>query len=346
VIQYPIARAEDGSVVHIRSWQPGQIVACFGCDCELIGRLPHNGIAPTAHFAHKADTACDGEGALHKAAKEAIVRAHTSRVLSTLSWLCPRCSQLLHRTDLSQLTLHKEKVPCEGVVTDVLGLDGDGRAVVAIEVVVTHDIEPQTMDRYLALGTAVFVWRPAWNEIAAITEGSSTLGLEARHVQIDHCAGCEDRLRKKLEWLEREEQRKIAEAKLREEKQRVWEVEQRRLEEAAEARRETACLQAEKMRLYWEDRAREQRACAQREEDLRKIAAWWDPWIAAWRQIGEECAHPGMRSIFLDLIAARCAQLEIAREQRLDAAIAWAGVYPICRSCGHRMASRDHRCAP
>lgn len=328
--------------MHISAWQPGQGVTCFGCDRDLIGRLPHNGIAPTAHFAHKADHACDGEGALHKAAKEALVRAHAQH-LRALLWLCPLCLQTTHITDLSQLILHKEKAPCEGVVTDVLGLGSDGRAAVAIEVVVTHDIETQTMDRYRTLGAAVFVWRPAWNEVAAITH---MLWVEARHVQVDGCAGCEELQRKKREWLEREEQRKIAEAKRRAAIQRAQEAEQRWLEKEAEARKEAARVQAEKARLHWEARAQEQRERAQREEFLRQIAVWWDPWILVWRQIGEEYAHPGVRSRFLDLIGARCEQLNIVRDRRLAAASAWASVYPFCRSCGHRMLTRDHRCAP
>ena len=96
----------------------------------------------------------------------------------------------------------------------------------------------------------------------------------------------------------------------------------------------------------WEELTRDRVAAEQRFDQLRQIAAWWDPWIAGWRRIGEAVALPVVRSILLDLIAGRCAQLEIARDRRIAEAEAWAGVYPICRSCGHRMLTRDHRCAP
>jgi hypothetical protein len=92
----------------------------------------------------------------------------------------------------------------------------------------------------------------------------------------------------------------------------------------------------------WEEMAREQRARTLREDQ----AAWWDPWIALWQQIGEAFAHPHVKSHFLALIAARCAQLEDVRERRLAESAGRSMWHPICRSCGHQMASRDHRCAP
>jgi hypothetical protein len=105
-------------------------------------------------------------------------------------------------------------------------------------------------------------------------------------------------------------------------------------------------LLIEKAQLRWEAMAREQRDRALREEQRRQEAVWWDPWLAAWHQIGEAFAQPRVQSLFLELIAARCVQLEAARDRRLAEADTRSMWHPICRSCGHRMASRDHRCAP
>ena len=48
------------------------------------------------------------------------------------------------------------------VKSDVLGVDSDGTPSLAIEVVVHHDMDPKTRERYEELGIHVFVFRPRW----------------------------------------------------------------------------------------------------------------------------------------------------------------------------------------
>jgi NADH pyrophosphatase NudC (nudix superfamily) len=110
-------------------------------------------------------------------------------------------------------------------------------------------------------------------------------------------------------------------------------------EEARREERGAWVSELEKIQLRWE----EQKERSLREDQRRH---WWDPWIRSWNQIGEEVALPRARSLLLETIAAHRDQLEDARGRRLAEGVAWSGVYPICRSCGHRMVSRDHRCSP
>lgn len=263
MILYPIARGADGAAVHIDAWERGQVVTCFGCEEELIGRLPHDGIKPTAHFAHKADTTCGGETALHKAAKAAIMHAHAARSLQFISWECPRCWRCLHRTDLRELTLCEEARPCDGVVSDVLGLEVHGDPRVAIEVVVTHDVEVETLVRYRALGIDVFSLRPTWGLIGDVVRGADVLHVSHRSGNLDKasCEGCQQVLREKEEW------------ELRARKQRddawwgAW----------GEAWRYVAAevyTQGEELRLLQE---------AQR----RREQLWWTAWERVWPQIGK-----------------------------------------------------------
>ncbi len=205
-IQYPVACDKDGFAVHIDDWQPGHDVTCFGCGKDLIGHLPHDGIKPTAHFAHKADATCNGETALHKAVKAAIFHAHATGVLQALSWECPRCKRCQRLTSLIDLALTQEARPCEGVVSDVLGCDLTGKPIVAIEVVVTHDLEAATLDRYRVFGLDVFSFSPTWGSLGDVSRGVVSLDVVHRVGSIDtsSCAGCQEIIRAKREWEERE----------------------------------------------------------------------------------------------------------------------------------------------
>lgn len=202
MILYPIACGENGAAIHIDGWERGHAVTCFGCGEALVGRLPHDGIKPTAHFAHRAEAICCGKTALHKAAKEAIVRSHAIGVLRALSWDCPHCKRCRHLTDLCTLTLHKETSPCTGVVSDVLGLHDSGAPCLAIEVVVTHDLEAATLEHYRTQGIYVFALRPSWGIVGDILRGADPLCVDPRVGFVDTatCAGCQQVAREKAEW--------------------------------------------------------------------------------------------------------------------------------------------------
>lgn len=287
MIQYPVARDQEGGAVPIEKWQRGQSVTCFGCDQELIGRLPHDGIKPTAHFAHKADAACVGETALHKAAKVAIVRARSHGALRSLVWECPRCGRYRHRTDLDLLELREEDRPCDGVVSDVLGRDAVGEPHVAIEVIVTHDVEDQTLERYRERGLQVFTLRPSWKIVADLVRGDEELMVEYRlgEVETATCVGCQQLLREKLEWQDREQRRRAAAW------WHAWIAMWHRIgEEVSYSIRlsRAVVLREVKERVSWWDGW--QRLWP-RIGECRALE-WWSAWCLTWRRIGVEYGRP------------------------------------------------------
>lgn len=263
-ILYPIARGQDGAAVHIDAWERGQVVTCFGCEQELIGRLPHDGIRPTAHFAHKADATCGGETALHKAAKAAITYAHAARTLQFLLWECPRCARTSHRTDLRSLTLCEEARPCDGVVSDVLGLDNHDNPRVAIEVVVTHDVEAETLDRYRALGIEVLSLHPSWGIIGDVVCGSDVLHVVHLAGVVDDasCEGCQQVLREKEEW----------ELRARKQRSAAWWI----------AWGAVWLYVAKELRSQSEEQQRSL------QDQRRRDQVWWTAWVRVWPQIGKQ----------------------------------------------------------
>lgn len=202
---YPVARDASGAAVHIDDWQHGHDVTCFGCGTDLIGHLPHDGIKPTAHFAHEAGAVCDSETALHKAAKAAFVSAHRSGALHCLLWSCPHCLRQTNSTDLGSRALTEDASPCDGVKSDVLATIAFGTSIappLAIEVVVAHDIEAETMDKYRAAGIDVLSFRPNWGTVGDLARGAVALTVSHRVGAIDRatCTGCQALAREKEEW--------------------------------------------------------------------------------------------------------------------------------------------------
>lgn len=278
----------DGAAVHIDSWERGQAVTCFGCGHELVGRLPHDGIKPTAHFAHKADAECSRETALHKAAKAAIRLSHAGGTLQFLSWECPHCKRHSHQTDLRSLLLREEEArPCEGVVSDVLGLDVSGEPRVAIEVVVTHDVEAETLERYRTHGIDVFALRPSWGIVGDIVRGADSLRVDSRVVFVDAnaCAGCQEILREKAEWEARIQKQNMlawwsawSAAWGYIGKQELWRL---------EAKQRAFVAQSTRTHFWWKSW---QHVWPRIAEEIS--VSWWIAWRRTWREIGDQHVRP------------------------------------------------------
>ena len=279
-IQYPVACAMDGTAVHISAWTDvvaatgkREAVTCFGCAQPMVGRLPSNGIKPTAHFAHSAEGACHAETALHAAAKEAIVGAHRRGALRRLEWPCPWCNQWKHQTDLSDLELRVEDIPCEGVKSDVLGRDVAGVPRVAIEVFVTHDVEEKTLARYRAQDVSVFVlslrrgYREplSWGIVTDLALGVvDCLRVDRRLQVVDRasCVNCQRILREEAALVI-----ELASQAL----MRRWRV-------FLEAWRSIgrAAVEIHEEHLRESDRVR------------TRIVEWWERWPRAWQRVGDE----------------------------------------------------------
>jgi len=370
-ILYPVARGQDGETVHIETWERGQVVTCFGCGQELVGRLPHDGIKPTAHFAHRADVvaACSGETALHKAAKSAIVHAHARGALQSLAWECPLCRRCRHLTDLRSLALRAEARPCEGVVSDVLGEDSAGEPRVAIEVVVTHDLEAETSERYRARGIRVFVLRPSWGIVGDLVRGVDPLLVDHRAGLVDasSCEGCQQVLRERAEWAARERRQKISAwwAAWGE----AWRGASREAHIACRLRTEEDRARHLRVETWWKAWSGSWRRTAE-----HVVGSWWIEWQRSWREVGGQYARPyswhrdwrsawgavgdqhALEEARIDKLRAEAAARE--RALRRDWWIAWIRVWPdiaqresgvmaawrpICRHCRQDLTA-DHRC--
>lgn len=287
MILYPVARDPNGAPIHIDDWVRGKAVTCFGCGQDLVGRLPHDGIKPTAHFAHKTDVACKGETALHKAAKAAITGSHANGTLQSLSWECPCCKRCRHQTDLRSLVLRQERSPCEGVVSDVLGVDASGQPCVAIEVVVTHNMEAQTLERYRLLGIYVFTFRPSWGILGDIVRGAEPLPVDCRvgFVDTSSCEGCQQVLREKEEWAARERAQKVNAW------WSAWTSAWGYIGKEALRARAAALKNALSLRTHWwKSWIHLWRRIAEHTEQA--VVSWWMQWRQLWREIGIEYARP------------------------------------------------------
>lgn len=190
MVRYPIARSADGCLVHIDDWLTGDRVTCFGCDRELIGKGPSGKAtrrrSPERHFAHKTDASCNGETALHAATKAAIVRAHATGLLG-FWWRCSSCRSR-RCVGIADLTLAIEDQPCEGVRSDVLARDQAGVPRLAIEIVVTHDLEDLTIGRYRDCGVRVLVLRPIWE---TLNELETAQEIHVDEVDGQHATDCD-----------------------------------------------------------------------------------------------------------------------------------------------------------
>ena len=367
-IRYPIARDEDGAAVHIDAWDRGQSVTCFGYGEDLVGRMPHDGIKPTAHFAHKADSTCSGETALHKAAKAAIVDAHAKGTLGDLEWECPRCKRSLHVTDLRSLVLREEARPCAGVVSDVLGLDSDldgAEPRVAIEVVVTHDLESETLDRYRTQGLRVYSLKPSWGIVGDLVRGADALRVDHRLGVVDAaCEGCQQVLREKQEWETR------ALAQRAQAWWNAWNAAWKSLGSEV-ARRLFDQHHASRLRslTWWTAWSRVWPRIAD-----HIVSSWWVEWRRLWRELGAQYARPydWLRAweAAWSTIGKQYAQEEVERARRRAEDVAresarrwvwwpaWLQVWsnigqresgmmaawrPICRQCRQDLTA-DHRC--
>ena len=368
-ILYPIARDQNGAAVHIDRWEHGQAVTCFGCGQDLIGHLPHDGIKPTAHFAHKDDVACSGETALHKATKAALVRAHEKGRLLSVSWECPHCKRCRHETDLRSLVLYEEARPCEGVVSDLLAIDGDGVPRVAIEVVVAHDIEPTTLDRYRSVSLYVFSFRPRWGSVADIVHGRGPFRADLRVGFVDQetCAGCQQLIREKHEWADRARRQKDLQLWA------AWIVMWRDVGNEERVRFDVLdrADQAQHAREYarWQAWTRLWHRIAE-----QIIVTWWINWRGLWTELGLVHSRPyrwtrdwqSMWAQIGTLYATDYARLEVQREKARAEAdsrrrswwAAWLKLWPdiaqresglaaawrpICRWCRQDL-TPDHLC--
>lgn len=211
-IRYPFARTADGRAIFIDDYVSGT-VTCFGCDRPLIAKAKKPGAKRRPHFAHGVNIdvlTCNAETALHRLSKVLIQDGHHAARAAgrsyPLTWRCPSCQSeqtIDSAKHWSEVAI--EVQPISKVTSDLLFV---GARPFAVEIVVTHDLAPETIARYEAADVPVFVTRPTWDDVGALRYGIDA--TEALGTRPERCPGCREERRQaeevqaQFEQLERD----------------------------------------------------------------------------------------------------------------------------------------------
>ena len=145
------------------------------------------------HFAHhRSVAACEPDRALHQSAQALIATSLEAALGGGTRYhvllRCPACNERQARN----LAQSGSRVECEATIvprvrTDVAILR-DSALPIAIEVVVTHGIEPETRQRYKDAGIAVIVVEPTWDTLPELRSG--IVPVRILNVPPWQCASC------------------------------------------------------------------------------------------------------------------------------------------------------------
>ena len=152
-IRYPMAYQSPYQVAHISEAEKGKTYLCLGCEEQMI---PRQGKIKRHHFAHKAGMErCDPDNALHETAKAAICQGFLTAQEGGTSYLlkfsCARCGEPIPtNAALPGASIATERAAVDGTRSDLVITKKDGKSPrIIIEIVVHHDLEIETANRYL-----------------------------------------------------------------------------------------------------------------------------------------------------------------------------------------------------
>ena len=219
-VRYPIAYKLPYIVTHISEAERGTDYLCLGCSGPM---TPRKGKIKRHHFAHKADLEqCEPDSALHETAKAAIsqafLRAQEQGEEYPISFPCHRChTSLKVDTALEGASIATERPVVQGTRSDLVISKEDGVTPrVIIEVVVHHDLEEDTENRYRDSGIPVARVRPNWETVDDLRHEIRV--KEMLNVANPTCRQCKEDQRRLDEWkgdFERKAKGKIAPAQAR-----------------------------------------------------------------------------------------------------------------------------------
>ena len=158
-IQYLLAYQPIFDVIHVNDAERGNRYLCLGCDQEMI---PRKGRIKKHHFAHKADLEqCNPDNALHETAKAAICQGFLTALEDYKSYPvkfpCDRCRKPIPvNVAVEGAGIATERTAIKGTRSDLVITKDDGRSPrVIIEIVVHHDLDVDTEEKYKGSGIAV-----------------------------------------------------------------------------------------------------------------------------------------------------------------------------------------------
>lgn len=149
-----------GKLAHVSEVESGLRIDCLCVNCgeSLVAR---KGGRVIHHFAHRPKSTCNGETVLHRTAKLMLVERLEKCIREgtglQIVWHCSFC-QSSHSGNLAKVAASVEVERSLGPARpDILLLDQQGNPRVAVEVVVTHPPERQTVDFYRSNGITLVV---------------------------------------------------------------------------------------------------------------------------------------------------------------------------------------------
>lgn len=151
----PWALNANGKIISIENATKGEEYRCPVCKEPM--SYCKKGIGPHAkidHFRHKVKTNCEGggESLIHKMAKEKIydiLRCFIDKQLDLpIVWTCPDCHRDIEANLLKRAKDVRMEHDLDEARPDIDLLDENGKPIVAIEIVFTHDVEEQTLCFY------------------------------------------------------------------------------------------------------------------------------------------------------------------------------------------------------
>ena len=154
----PYAINSMGDLVHIDVAHKGDIYTCPSCGAQLslrISKIPKGQkYHKTNHFAHKGcvDNYCS-ESFLHKLFKQRVaeyIRMELNRPNRAIwfEWECDKCHEQHKGNLLKKAIKVVEELDLQVCRPDIALLDDNNNVVIVIEIVVTHEPSPETLQFY------------------------------------------------------------------------------------------------------------------------------------------------------------------------------------------------------
>ena len=173
-ILYPVALAADGKIVFIRAAVSGNEYRCLHCGQWMVAR---KGEINAPHFAHYRAGDCEPDSALHTYAQRLIQEGHAAAGEYRAEFQCQGCGEW-KGVDIKDWECNKEVYLVKDARSDIAFMKGEHK--LAIEIVVTHDIESSARSAYSDANIPVLIVRPTWATVGDLYQGIKAYALLSR----------------------------------------------------------------------------------------------------------------------------------------------------------------------
>lgn len=193
-LRFPVALSAAGELVWARKTVARELYECPSCHAAMHLRA---GVKVRAHFAHvPSEQPCSPESVLHASAKlivkEAIERFVAAGEPYTFQWECPECFDV-HSGNLAASPRIVQVEKSLGSIRPDLTVESrQGTPLVAIEIVVTHNLEESTKAEYERLKLPVVVIVPTVESLKTLRRyvgKAFTINAPCRHARCARCGG-------------------------------------------------------------------------------------------------------------------------------------------------------------